>query len=434
MRLEAIDGGGQAIHLPWLRASATLTETALSAKRHPVWLLVKKELRLQQLTLVVAGLYALGWFAVLSFGTVVPETDVIFLIALTTLNMFAAPVLAGSLASAEERQMGTLEWHALLPMPVQAQWRVKALVVVGTAIVLGLGTPMLLSRLTGHLEISTWAYPLLSIGTLLAVIFVSVLSLYISSLCATGTQALLWSAAAGFVLMTLASEWVGFYRLGFRLSFDPFDTLKGWASWGWPHMERQLFIWWIAMSAIAVAMYGGTLRLLWRFARVNHRMAERSTRRMSRQVLSVGVFIAIVLTLWFGASGRYRLEAETNSRDYWKRMYGSVTVAAVDDGNRPVTSYTVVFFPEDANSRYRSKSLLYMVDPARWTGAPRNGLLKTQILPGRYSVVAVAQLGWEYELPGRRDPEVLARLKAHAIPFTIAAGESKTLNLTISQY
>ena len=34
-------------------------------KRHPLWLLTKKELRLQQLSFVVAGLYVLGWLGYL---------------------------------------------------------------------------------------------------------------------------------------------------------------------------------------------------------------------------------------------------------------------------------------------------------------------------------------------------------------------------------
>ena len=41
-------------------------------------------------------------------------------------------VLIGSLASAEERQNGTLEWQLLLPMAAWKQWAVK----VGTVLVL----------------------------------------------------------------------------------------------------------------------------------------------------------------------------------------------------------------------------------------------------------------------------------------------------------
>ena len=60
----------------------------------------------------------------------------------------AISLLAGSLASAEERQLGTLEWHALLPMSARTQWTVKAGMAVGVAVVLGLGLPALLSSLT----------------------------------------------------------------------------------------------------------------------------------------------------------------------------------------------------------------------------------------------------------------------------------------------
>src|SRR5258708_25517130 len=59
-RLEAIEGAGRGVRLPeWLNAITAPAATAAGGKGHPVWLLVKKELRLQQLALVVAALYVL---------------------------------------------------------------------------------------------------------------------------------------------------------------------------------------------------------------------------------------------------------------------------------------------------------------------------------------------------------------------------------------
>ena len=53
-------------------------------------------------------------------------------------------ILIGSLASAEERQLGTLEWQTLLPSPAWQQWAVKVGVTFGLALLLGVGLPALL--------------------------------------------------------------------------------------------------------------------------------------------------------------------------------------------------------------------------------------------------------------------------------------------------
>lgn len=63
MRLEVIDGRGQDLRLPsWLvRRTRTRTSPIVLTKRHPLRLLARKELRLQPMTLAVAGLYFFGW-------------------------------------------------------------------------------------------------------------------------------------------------------------------------------------------------------------------------------------------------------------------------------------------------------------------------------------------------------------------------------------
>jgi hypothetical protein len=427
MRLEAIDGRGQAVRLPWQRALVTGT-TPLVVKRHRVWLLIKKELRLQQLSFVVAGLYALGWFGVWSIRSAIPSVELsdVILPAATVLTILMMPLLVGSLASAEERQLGTIEWQALLPMQSRTQWWIKVAVTVGVAVLLGVVLPFALPVATPSLEVRTGVMRFPWGGICCAVIFISVMSVYVSSLCTNAAQALLWSAVTGFGLMTFANSSL-LRRLVGRSAINPIESLRFLTLFEHEPYDRPDILW-AVMSALVFLLYIGELGFLIRFARANHRSSERSSRRLSRQLISLAAFLGIVLILWNGVSYRYRVEAEAYSRDYMKRTFGFVTVSAVDNRNKPATSYTVVFFPEDAK---RSKSLVFMVDPARW---PRNGRLEDRMLPGRYSVVAVAHMGWEYELPGRRDPEVLARLKAHAIPFTLAAGESKTLTLPISPY
>ena len=74
MRLEAVDGRGPEIHLPaWLRRSDVSTpDVAGATRRHAVWLLVKKELHLQEMAFVVAGLHVLGWLVAVLLERLAP--------------------------------------------------------------------------------------------------------------------------------------------------------------------------------------------------------------------------------------------------------------------------------------------------------------------------------------------------------------------------
>ncbi|MGH7552272.1 MAG: ABC transporter permease subunit, partial [Longimicrobiales bacterium] len=126
MRLEAIDGRGADLALPdWLRLGGHAEETQPATAvrtRHPAWLLVKKELHLQQMTFAVAGLYILSWTGVSLLRASVPDFPEIPLASLSVLYCVLLAGLVGSLASAEERQLGTIEWQMLLPMPAWQQW------------------------------------------------------------------------------------------------------------------------------------------------------------------------------------------------------------------------------------------------------------------------------------------------------------------------
>jgi hypothetical protein len=55
-------------------------------------------------------------------------------------------IVIGSMASAEERQLGVSEWQLLLPMPARLQWIVKAAVTLGLTGVLVLAVFVAASR------------------------------------------------------------------------------------------------------------------------------------------------------------------------------------------------------------------------------------------------------------------------------------------------
>ena len=89
-------------------------------------------------------------------------------------------MLIGSSASAGERQMGTLEWQVLLPIAVWKQWAVKVGVVLGLAVVLALGLPMMLLYVGGVVRAATQMSVLVGRNAIAIVILIAAGSLYVS--------------------------------------------------------------------------------------------------------------------------------------------------------------------------------------------------------------------------------------------------------------
>ena len=419
LRLEATDDRALALPMPWQRLrSATVAARPASAKRHPLWLLTKKELRLQHLSFVVGALYVIGWFGFWSVRWRNPDVAASLLFALTASHIGAISLLAGSLASAEERQLGTSEWHTLLPMSARTQWTVKAGTALGVAVVVGLGVPMLLSSLARWSGIHVDVPSPLQGQVGFVVIGLTVVSLYVSSLCTSGLRALIWSLLAALGVLTLASRVLTFQlRVGPLLDFNYARLLRD--------FDTRLFVLVMTLNVLFFAMYAGGIGLLLRFARVNHRSAERGARRIWNQMLRLGAFLALVVSLWFGVSQIYRADM-IESRRVWMQQRGTLTGGVVDGAHRPVTRCTIVVIPEDENRMARD-SFSFLVDER--LPFTRQGTFEVHVRPGRYSVLAVESLG----NVSIRDPQSLARLKAHAFSVTVAAGESRTLALMLSK-
>ena len=66
----------------------------------------------------------------------VPDLELDFFNVLSVFYSGLIALLVGSLACAEERQMGTLDCQVLLPMATWQQWSVKVAVVLGLSMVL----------------------------------------------------------------------------------------------------------------------------------------------------------------------------------------------------------------------------------------------------------------------------------------------------------
>jgi hypothetical protein len=294
MRLEAIEGRGADLHLPqWPRLRTTASSaTALLTKRHPIWLLVTKELRVQQLALVIAGLYLLGWLAVTLQGPRVAEVYG----ALSVFYALLLGVLIGSFASAEERQLGTIEWQVLQPIAMWEQWAVKMGVVLGLATLLGIGLPTVLAYVAPATDAKRFVGQQLPSTVLL----LTAGSLYVSSLCGSGTWALVMSLPATFGAMLFQIVALGpvgnaahtAWSRVFKVAAPSGVDLRGLALSEVVHVLDLLLI----AGFIAVVAW---------FALANHRSAERSPWRVCKQAILMAVFAAVRVVILSGVAALF---------------------------------------------------------------------------------------------------------------------------------
>jgi hypothetical protein len=193
MALEASDRRSTHLTWPrWLRSSMVVDAEQLVAparRSWPYWLLVKKELRIQQLSILVAAINVVIWLVASQLVDPSPAaTRVLAVVAMLYGGLLA--LLIGSLASAEERHMGTLEWQLLMPVAAWRQFALKTVVTLTLSLVLGFALPLVQSggELTGSADPAA-AVLLLTLG-----------GLAVSSRCRSGLQAIVFSGPAVFVL------------------------------------------------------------------------------------------------------------------------------------------------------------------------------------------------------------------------------------------
>lgn len=262
-RLEAIDGPDQDLQLPPRWSLSRAPATSGSARRHPVWLLAKKELGIQQMAFVVAGLYLVCWVTLSFLRYVAPALAGPPLGAMAVLYSALLALLVGSLGSAEERQYGTIEWQTLLPMASWQQWVVKATTAIFLAVLLGIAWPALLAYLhpsPDDIRPNGWFAG--------AVIALTASSLYVSSLSPSGVKALLLSIPAIWLVVAV----LGFLtaqidRALYMSSGRPIAAATGSAAY---------LALWLAAGFFALVLYFGML---------NHRSSERGFARAWPQAI-----------------------------------------------------------------------------------------------------------------------------------------------------
>jgi hypothetical protein len=207
--LEVHDGRDADVELPFAPGRTT---AAAVAGRRPLLRLFVKELRVQQLAIVVAVLWTLAYVIVNVSGVQrplpshtagVPADVLAMLLAFYSLVL---PAVIGSLACAEERHLGTLDGQLLLPMRTSTQWLVKSATAFGLAVLLAVFLPLVLARAFGGQFLL--AGPRIDIITvpLIIVLVITSISLYVSTLARSGLRALLGSIAVVYTFSLVVTR------------------------------------------------------------------------------------------------------------------------------------------------------------------------------------------------------------------------------------
>ncbi len=285
LRLEAIDGGARHVDLSaWPRQAATGSAVP-SRRRAPLWQLVRKELHLQQLTFVVAGAYTLVSTIAWQAGRLNPGSPLTTVGLFTTLYCPLVALLIGALASAEERQYGTLEWQVLLPIAAWKQWMVK----LGTVVILtglcALALPMVFALLYPAGNELSFASAYLAV-----VLQAALVGLYVSSFSTSGVRALLVSI---LLMSAVTLLWIvttvgisrffggandGIVRFALEQAADP----------------QLRALWWGRMALSTIVSIGIVVAIC-RLTFLNHRSAERGSGPIPRQAfwLAASVLVAV---------------------------------------------------------------------------------------------------------------------------------------------
>ena len=290
IRLEAIEGPGQDVRLPrWLRAFKGTTAVGRVTRHHPLWLLVKKEISLQQLPLVLAGFYILAWLVAEALMSIVPDVEYRHAFGALTLPYgLLLALLIGSSASAAERQIGTLAWQTLLPIAAWKQWAVKVGVVFGLAVALAFGLPILLFYFGGLVRPSSTMSLMAARSAITIVIVSTTVSVYVSSLCRSGLRALVLSIPVMFAVMLFLQV------VAFRIGGSAYTAARRFftgmiRTFGGPaYLAPQ--------GAAMLMLLAGFLIMALRFAYVNHRSAERAGRNVAVQVSLMAAFVTTAVT------------------------------------------------------------------------------------------------------------------------------------------
>ena len=289
-----------------------------TVRRSWVWLLIKKELRLQQMTFAVSGLYVLAAVAVMLLAYENPKYMGPSFGAISMIHAYFLPLMAGAMSSAEERHMGTLAAQVLLPRNMRLQWAIKVTVTIGIALTLTIGLPAIL--MATHRPVDAFHNFRYNLDLSMGLAMMCAAAMYISSLSSNslwallncfpvlGAAMLIGNAGRLFVWRLLVDSWFP-YRQSIQgeseYAIRALRAQEPWAKEWWRARMaayREIEFSQATIEASLIVAFG--LLVLY-FAARNHRGLDRSLWTVASQLLVLLLFATVA------AGGYYMLRAIT---------------------------------------------------------------------------------------------------------------------------
>lgn len=283
LRLQSSDGASAEVSpSAWLQRMSGPALLARGRSDSLLWQVFAKELRLQQLTLFVGGLYVVSWFAMAGLRKL-PVVDADFN-SVSTIYSGLISILAGALAIAEERHIGTADWQRLQPISSRRLFAIKLSMAVMVAFGLATFLPAVLRTLApGALNFRQDALPWI----LVMLLFGS--ALYLSSISQTGIRAVLGTlpavAGTAFLFQAIVGPWSqSTHSLTRQLAAGLVRILPSF------HMRLAG----TNFSEIFLLLF---VAVLIGFAYANYRSGERSETLLRRQLPWIGVALLVAITV-----------------------------------------------------------------------------------------------------------------------------------------
>jgi ABC-type transport system involved in multi-copper enzyme maturation permease subunit len=255
--------------------------------------LLKKELRLQQISFLMAGFFCIAAVGGALLYKLRPDWGGPVLAAAYPIYLIVLPFIIGALSVAEERAWGVAEWHLTLPPSARKQWFAKVLAAVWTTLLLGWLLPILVFISTEGLfggpgfDNGRQLAALVPVCLLSQLLF-TIVAVYAGSYSNTTLRAVLM--AVGIVLAMLWCTRFGPAQI-LPVGAGPVVGISNSCSWLFP-----------ATLAVLVLLGVGS-----RFALRNFRLPRTRYRTLFRQVLVLlfvtWVFECIIAVFWRFGSG-----------------------------------------------------------------------------------------------------------------------------------
>jgi len=275
-RLEAQDDRGADVQL--LAFDAAVAPSAPVRRRHPLAALLLKELRLQQLAIILVAIYAAAGIVALLVAGAAPLAFSLLSVT-TAFYIFVMPAVIGSLAMAEEHQFGTHDAQLLLPVTASRQWLVKTAVALGLTALFVVALPPLLIGFVPRHVVGGVGTLRLGPPTFMLALGGASICLYVSTVVRSAVSALLVAlgvilAVIFFMMTAMTDILTTAYEAVHRLTADhPLHRLP----------TNPLF--WAVPLVLFVA-------LVWRCGLTNYRYADRSLPRVAGHALIAAAFLA----------------------------------------------------------------------------------------------------------------------------------------------